>query len=67
MRYIPTTLELHRHMTKVLVPKQKKEGVDMIINAKDTYHIVTARREMTEEKYEESYVIIDSGESDGLC
>ena len=47
MRYIPTTLELHRHMTKVLVPKQQKEGVDMIINAKDTYHTVTARREMT--------------------
>jgi hypothetical protein len=35
----------------------------MIINAKDDYCIVTARRE---EKYEASYVIIDLGESDGL-
>jgi hypothetical protein len=45
-------------MTKALVPKKHKEGVDLIINTKDTYRIVTARHEMTDDKYEASYFII---------
>ncbi len=55
-------------MTKTLVPKKHKEGVDLIINTKDTYRIVTARHEMTDEKYEVSYFIIQLlDDSDSLC
>jgi hypothetical protein len=53
-------------MTKALTPKKHKEGVDLIVNAKDAYRIVTARRKMTDEKYEASYFIIQDGDSDGL-
>jgi len=53
-------------MTKALVPKKHKEGVDLIVNAKDAYRIVTAPREMADEKYEASYYIIQDGDSDGL-
>jgi hypothetical protein len=53
-------------MTKALVPKKHKEGVDLIISAKDAYRIVTARREIADEKYEASYFIIQDGDSDGL-
>jgi len=45
VRYIGTTLNFAEIMTKVLVPKKHKEGVDMIVNAKDAYRKVTARRE----------------------
>jgi hypothetical protein len=48
------------------VSKKHKEGVDLIVNAKDAYRIVTTRREMADEKYEESYFIIQDGDSDGL-
>jgi hypothetical protein len=64
--YIPTNLNFADNMTKVLVPKKHKEGVHLIVNAKDAYRIVTARREMTDEKYETSYFIIQDGDSDGL-
>ena len=50
----------------MLVSKKHKEGVDLIVNAKDAYRIVTTRREMADEKYEESYFIIQDGDSDGL-
>jgi hypothetical protein len=54
-------------MTKTLVPKKHKEGLDLIIKDKDAYRIVTSRREMAEEKYESSYFIIQmDGDSDGL-
>jgi hypothetical protein len=66
VRYIPTTLNFADIMTKALVPKKHKEGVDLIISAKDAYRIVTARREMADEKYEASYFIIQDGDSDGL-
>ena len=66
MRYIPTNLNFADIMTKALVPKKHKEGVDLIVNAKDAYRIVTAPREMTDEKYEASYCIIQDGDSDGL-
>ncbi len=66
VRYIPTNLNLVYIMTKALVPKKHKEGVDLIVNAKDEYRIVTARREMTDEKYEASYFIIQDGDSDDL-
>ncbi len=66
MRYIPTNLNFADIMTKTLVPKKHKEGVDLIVNAKDAYRIVTDRREMTDEKSEESYFIIQDGDSDGL-
>jgi hypothetical protein len=66
VRYIPTNLNFADIMTNALVPKKHKEGVDLIINAKDTYRIVTDRREMADEKYEASYFIIQDGDSDGL-
>ena len=54
-------------MTKALVPKKHKESVELIVNSKDTYRIVTARREMTDETYEVAYFIIQlGGDSDGL-
>jgi hypothetical protein len=59
--YIPTNLNFPDIMTKT------KEGVDLIVNAKDAYRIVTARREMSDEEYEKSYLIIQDGDSDGLC
>ncbi len=65
--YIPTNLNFVDIMTKALVPKKHKEGVDLIVNAKDAYRIVTARKEMSDEEYEESYFIIQDGDSDGLC
>ena len=58
MRYIPTNLNFEDMMTKALVPKKHKEGVELIINDKDAYRIVTTRHEMTDEKYEVSYFII---------
>ena len=65
--YIPTNLNFTDIMTKALVPKKHKEGVDLIINDQDTLRIVTSRHEMTDEKYEESYFIIQQdGDSDGL-
>ncbi len=64
--YIPTNLNFADIMTKALVPKKHKEGVDLIINGKDAYRIVTVRREMADEKYEVSYFIIQDGDSDGL-
>ncbi len=48
------------------MPKKHKEGVDLIVNAKDEYRIVTDRREMANEKYEVSCFIIQDGDSDGL-
>ncbi len=66
VRYIPTNLNFADIMTKALVPKKHREGVDLIINDKDAYRIVTARHEMEDEKYEESYFIIQDGDSDGL-
>ena len=66
VRYIPTNLNFADIMTKTLVPKKNKEGVDLIVNAKDAYRIVTDRREMTDEKSEKSYFIIQDGDSDGL-
>ncbi len=65
--YIPTNLNFTDIMTKTLVPKNHKEGVDLIVNTKDTYRIVTDRREMTDKEYEVSYFIIQDGDSDGLC
>ena len=62
VRYIPTNLNFSDMMTKALVPKKHREGVDLIINDKDAYRIVAARREMTDDKYEESYFIIQDGE-----
>ena len=53
-------------MTKALVPKKHKDGVELIVNAKDAYRIVAARREMAEEKYEESYFIIQQHDEDGI-
>ena len=65
--YIPTNLNFADIMTKALVSKKHKEGVDLIIKDKDTYRIVTSRREMTDEKYKTSYFIIQQdGDSDGL-
>jgi hypothetical protein len=64
--YIPTNLNFSDMMTKALVPKKHREGVDLIINDKDAYRIVTARHEMTDDKYEASYFIIQDGDSDGL-
>jgi hypothetical protein len=64
--YIPTNFKFADIMTNALVPKKHKEGVDLIVNAKDVYRIVTVRREMTDEKYETSYLIIQDGDSDGL-
>ena len=49
VRYNPTNMNLSHIMTKALVPKKHKEGVDLIINAKDAYRIVRARREMADE------------------
>ena len=47
--------------------KKHKESVELIVNAKDAYRIVTARREMEDETYEVSYFIIQlAGDSDGL-
>jgi hypothetical protein len=66
VRYIPTNLNFADIMTKALVPKKHREGVDLIINDKDAYRIVTARREMADEKYEASYFIIQDGDSNGL-
>jgi hypothetical protein len=63
--YIPTTLNFADVKTKTLVPKKHKEEVEIIISAKDAYRIDTARREMTDEKYDSSYVIMDLGDSDG--
>jgi hypothetical protein len=56
-RYIPTNLNFADIMTKALVSKKHKESVELIVNAKDTYRIVTARREMTDETYESSYFL----------
>ena len=65
--YIPTNLNFTDIMTKALVSKKHKESVELIVNAKDAYRIVTARREMTDETYEASYFIIQLvGDSDGL-
>ena len=67
VRYIPTNLNFADIMTKALVPKKHKEGVQLIFNVKDAYHIVTSRREMADEKYEASYFIIQQeGDTDGL-
>ncbi len=67
MRYIPTNLNFVDIMTKTLVPKKHKESVELIVNAKDAYRIVTARREMADETYEASYFIIQLvDDSDGL-
>ncbi len=67
VRYIPTNLNFADIMTKPLVPQKHKESVELIVSAKDTYRIVTARREMTDETYEASYFIIQlAGDSDGL-
>ncbi len=67
VRYIPTNLNFADIMTKALVPKKHKEGVELIVNAKDAYRIVTARREMADETYEASYFLIQlAGDSDGL-
>ena len=66
IRYIPTNLQFADIMTKALVPKKHKDGVELIVNAKDAYRIVVARREMTEEKYEESYFIIQQHDEDGI-
>jgi hypothetical protein len=35
--YIPTNLNIPDIMTKALAPKKHKEGVDLIVKAKDTY------------------------------
>jgi hypothetical protein len=67
VRYIPTNLNFEDIMTKALVPKKHKESVELIVSAKDTYRIVTARLEMTDETYEASYFMIQLvGDSDGL-
>ena len=67
VRYIPTNLNFADIMTKALVPKKHKEGIDLNINDNDASRIVTVRREMTDEKYEDSYFIIhQDGDSDGL-
>jgi hypothetical protein len=67
VRYIPTNLNFADLMTKALVPKKHKEGVELIINDKDAYRIVTASREMADETYEAAYYIIQvGGDSDGL-
>ncbi len=67
VRYIPTNLNFADLMTKSLVPKKHKESVELIINDKDAYRIVTARREMADETYEAAYYIIHvGGDSDGL-
>ena len=67
VRYIPTNLNFTHILTKVLVSKKHTEGVELIINDKDAYRIVTTRRKMTDEKHEESYFIIQKdGGSDGL-
>jgi hypothetical protein len=66
IRYIPTNLQFADIMTKALVPKKHKDGVELIVNAKDAYRIVAARREMAEEKYEESYFIIQQHDEDGI-
>ncbi len=64
---IPTNLNFADIMTKALVPKKHKESVELMVSVKDTYRIVTARREMTDETYEASYFIIQLvGDSDGL-
>ncbi len=41
MCYIPTNLNFADIMTKTLVSKKHKEGVDLIVNTKDAYRIVT--------------------------
>ncbi len=47
--------------------KYRFESVELIVNAKDAYRIVTVRHEMADETYEESYFIIQLvGDSDGL-
>jgi hypothetical protein len=37
--YIPTNLNFADIMTKELVPKMHKEGVDLIVNTKDVYRM----------------------------
>ena len=67
VRYIPTNLNFADLMTKALVPKKHRESVELIVNDKDAYRIVTARREMADETYEAAYFIIHlDGDSDGL-
>jgi hypothetical protein len=67
VRYIPTNLNFADIMTKKLVPKKHKESAKLIVNAKDGYRIVTARREMEDETYEASYFLIQLAcDSDGL-
>ena len=67
MCYIPTNLNFTDIMTKALVSKKHKEGVDLITDQGQGRRIVTSRREMTDEKYETSYFIIpQDGDSDGL-
>jgi len=67
VRYIPTNLKFADIMTKALVPKKHKESVELIVNAKDAYRIVTVRREMADETYESAYFIIQlAGDSDSL-
>jgi hypothetical protein len=67
VRYIPTNLNFADLMTKALVPKKHKESVELIVNDKGAYRIVTVRREMADKTYEEAYFIIQlGGDSDGL-
>ena len=66
IRYIPTNLQFADIMTKALVPIKHKDAVELIVNTKDAYRIVVARREMVEEKYEESYLIIQQHDEDGV-
>jgi hypothetical protein len=67
VRYIPTNLNFADLMTKALVPKKHRESVELIVNDKDAYRIVTARREMADETYEAAHFIIQlGGDSDGL-
>ncbi len=67
MCYIPTNLNFADIMTKELVSKKHKESVELIVNAKDAYIIVTTRHGMTDETYETSYFLIQLvGDSDGL-
>jgi hypothetical protein len=61
--YIPTNLNFADIMTKSLVPKKHKESVELIVNTKDAYRIVTARHEMSDETYEASYFLIPDGKN----
>ena len=50
VRYIPTNLNFADIMTKTLMPKKYKEGVDLIVNAKDA-HVVVVKENLILEFY----------------